>query len=122
LAHPLSLDRQIQTSVDLNLRIWRSEESKIGEHIWETRILKTDVKAILEQMTLEEKTALCTGANPWQTTAVERLGVPTMTVSDGPHGVRRIEKPGELMQKSLPATCFPTASALASSCSTTALL
>ena len=50
--------------------------------------MKTDVKAILEQMTLEEKAALCTGVNVWQTIAIERLGVPTMTVSDGPHGVR----------------------------------
>ena len=75
--------------------------------------MKTDVKAILEQMTLEEKAALCTGVNVWQTIAIERLGVPTMTVSDGPHGVRRVEKPDELMRESLPATCFPTASALA---------
>lgn len=75
--------------------------------------MTTDVKAIVEQMTLEEKAALCTGANPWQTVAVERLGVPVMTVSDGPHGVRRTEDLGGLMSESLPATCFPTASALA---------
>lgn len=75
--------------------------------------MKTDVKAILEQMTLEEKAALCTGANAWQTVAVERLGVPAMTVADGPHGVRRVRDVGALMSDSLPATCFPTASALA---------
>jgi beta-glucosidase len=75
--------------------------------------MRTDVKAIREQMTLEEKAALCTGANAWQTVAVERLGVPTMTVSDGPHGVRRVRDAGALMSDSLPATCFPTASALA---------
>ena len=75
--------------------------------------MKTDVKAILEQMTLEEKAALCTGANAWQTVAVDRLGLFAITVSDGPHGVRRVKDPNALMSGSLPATCFPTASALA---------
>jgi beta-glucosidase len=50
----------------------------------------TDLQSILEQMTLEEKAALCTGASAWTTTPVERLGVPEMLVSDGPHGVRRV--------------------------------
>jgi beta-glucosidase len=73
----------------------------------------SDVKTIIKQMTLEEKAALCTGLNAWQTVAIERLGVPAMTVADGPHGVRRVENPDEVMSESLPATCFPTASALA---------
>jgi beta-glucosidase len=76
-------------------------------------IVKVDVKNILKQMTLEEKAALCTGVNAWQTVAIERLGIPTMTVSDGPHGVRRVENPDVVMSGSLPATCFPTASTLA---------
>jgi beta-glucosidase len=75
--------------------------------------VETDIKAILEQMTLAEKAALCTGANAWQTVAVERLGIPSITVADGPHGVRRVKDTGALMSESLPATCFPTASALA---------
>lgn len=75
--------------------------------------METNVKAIVEQMTLEEKAALCTGANAWQTVAIERLGIPTMTVADGPHGVRRVENPDAPVSGSLPATCFPTASALA---------
>ena len=75
--------------------------------------MRTDVEAVLKQMTLKEKAALCTGANAWQTVAIERLGIPTMTVADGPHGVRRVEKLDVLMSPSLPATCFPTASALA---------
>ena len=49
-----------------------------------------DIRSIITQMTLEEKAALCTGASPWTTTPVERLGIPEMTVSDGPHGVRRV--------------------------------
>src|SRR5512140_3706731 len=65
-------------------------------------------------MTLEEKAALCTGASAWSTTPVERLGVPEMVVSDGPHGVRRVPDIHSMALKSLPATCFPTASCLAS--------
>ncbi len=75
----------------------------------------TDVRSIVQQMTLEEKAALCTGSTAWTTTAVERLGVPEMWVSDGPHGLRRLEKADELGSESLPATCFPTASSSASS-------
>lgn len=76
--------------------------------------MTTNIKSILAQMTLEEKAALCTGATPWTTTPVERLGVPEMIVSDGPHGVRRVPDVNEMAIKSLPATCFPTASCLAS--------
>jgi beta-glucosidase len=65
-------------------------------------------------MSLEEKAALCTGASPWTTTAVEHLGIPEMIMSDGPHGVRRVPEVNALAVKSLPATCFPTASCLAS--------
>jgi beta-glucosidase len=63
---------------------------------------------------LEEKAALCTGASAWTTMPVERLGVPEMIVSDGPHGVRRVPDVNSMMMTSLPATCFPTASCLAS--------
>ncbi len=72
------------------------------------------IQSIIEQMTLEEKAALCTGASWWSTTPVERLNVPEMIVSDGPHGVRRVPNVHEMAQESLPATCFPTASCLAS--------
>ena len=72
-----------------------------------------DIRSIVEQMTLEEKAALCTGASSWTTQAVERLGVPSIFVSDGPHGVRRVKDVNSLSDLSLPATCFPTASSLA---------
>ncbi len=75
----------------------------------------TDLNTLIAQMTLEEKAALCTGANSWATTPIERLGVPAMIVSDGPHGVRRVADLTTMTSKSLPATCFPTASGLASS-------
>ncbi|HAJ38870.1 MAG TPA: glycosyl hydrolase [Chloroflexi bacterium] len=64
-------------------------------------------------MTLEEKAALVTGATPWTTTPVARLGVPELFVSDGPHGVRRVEDVNTLGAQSIPATCFPTAALLA---------
>ncbi|HUM26786.1 MAG TPA: glycoside hydrolase family 3 C-terminal domain-containing protein [Anaerolineales bacterium] len=73
-----------------------------------------DIKSIISKMTLEEKAALCTGASNWSTTPVERLGIPEMIVSDGPHGVRRVADVRSMGQKSLPATCFPTASCTAS--------
>ncbi|MFN2284169.1 MAG: glycoside hydrolase family 3 C-terminal domain-containing protein, partial [Anaerolineae bacterium] len=73
----------------------------------------SDIESIIQQMTLGEKAALCTGEGPWTTTAIPRLDVPALVVSDGPHGVRHpidISKIGSL---SHPATCFPTASSLA---------
>jgi beta-glucosidase len=74
-----------------------------------------NIQSIISQMTLEEKAALCTGASAWTTTPVERLGIPEMIVSDGPHGVRRVPDVNSMAIESLPATCFPTASCLASS-------
>ncbi|GAB4485582.1 MAG: glycoside hydrolase family 3 C-terminal domain-containing protein [Anaerolineales bacterium] len=73
-----------------------------------------DIQSIISQMTLEEKAALCTGASAWTSTAIERLGVPEMIVSDGPHGVRRVPDVHAMGMESLPATCFPTASCTAS--------
>jgi beta-glucosidase len=76
--------------------------------------LMNKIQSLIAQMTLEEKAALCTGASSWTTTPVERLGIPEMIVSDGPHGVRRVPDVNSMAIESLPATCFPTASSLAS--------
>lgn len=73
-----------------------------------------NIQSIISQMTLEEKAALCIGASAWTTTPVERLGVPELIMSDGPHGVRRVPDINSMALESLPATCFPTASCLAS--------
>ncbi|MFN3333989.1 MAG: glycoside hydrolase family 3 N-terminal domain-containing protein, partial [Caldilinea sp.] len=73
-----------------------------------------DLSSIINQMTLEEKAALITGASAWTTTPVERLGIPELFVADGPHGVRRVPDIHALGAPSLPATCFPTAALLAS--------
>ncbi|HTP09457.1 MAG TPA: glycoside hydrolase family 3 C-terminal domain-containing protein [Anaerolineae bacterium] len=77
-----------------------------------------DIASIVAQMTLEEKAALCIGASHWTTTPIEHLGVPELIVSDGPHGVRRVPNVHEPAMQSLPATCFPTASCLASTWNT----
>lgn len=75
----------------------------------------TDIRSIISQMTLEEKAALCTGATAWTTTPLERLGVPELFVSDGPHGIRRVPDENSMAIGALPATCFPTASCTAAS-------
>ncbi len=73
-----------------------------------------NVEEMIKKMTIEEKAALCTGASAWTTTSIERLGLPEMIVSDGPHGVRHVTDENSLNAKSIPATCFPTASCTAS--------
>jgi beta-glucosidase len=76
-----------------------------------------DVDQVLSELTLAEKAALVSGADLWHTVAIERLGVPAIMCSDGPHGLRaQVEgfDHGGLLA-SVPATCFPTASAIASS-------
>ena len=75
-----------------------------------------DVEQVLSELTLAEKAALVSGADLWHTVAVERLGVPAIMCSDGPHGLRaQVEgyDHGGLLA-SVPATCFPPASAIAS--------
>ena len=70
-------------------------------------------KDILEQMTLEEKASLCDGADFWHLKAIGRLGLDTIMVCDGPHGLRKQDiehKNGSIgLGNSVPATCFPTA-------------
>src|SRR4051812_41637069 len=76
-----------------------------------------DIPALLQELTLAEKASLTSGSGFWYTAPVERLGIPKIMVSDGPHGLRA--QPGEGdhvgLGGSVPATCFPTASAVASS-------
>ena len=74
---------------------------------------KSDIKALIAEMTLEEKVSLLSGANAWSTVAVPRLGIPSVNLSDGPHGLRRCDGLG--WNESVPATCFPPAVLLACS-------
>ncbi|MBR5985350.1 MAG: glycoside hydrolase family 3 protein, partial [Clostridia bacterium] len=68
-----------------------------------------EISEIINQMTLEEKASLCSGADVWHTKAVERLGIPAIMVSDGPHGLRKQEKTADHLglNESISAVCFP---------------
>lgn len=72
---------------------------------------------IIDKMKLEEKAALLSGKGEWQTWEFERLGIPSMFCSDGPHGIRKQAGAGDHLglNPSLPATCFPTAATVANS-------
>jgi len=72
---------------------------------------------LIAQLSLEEKAALLSGENTWQTRAIPRLGIPSIWMSDGPHGVRKQTGSGDHLgiAASEPATCFPTAATLANS-------
>ena len=76
-----------------------------------------DVDTILSKMTLEQKAKLCSGADFWHTAAIEELGLPSVMVSDGPHGLRKQEEDADHLgvAESIKAICFPTASAMACS-------
>ncbi|PAK28030.1 glycosyl hydrolase [Streptomyces sp. alain-838] len=76
-----------------------------------------DPSATVAALTLEEKASLLCGHGGWQTAGVEREGVPSLVLTDGPHGVRRVRPDARefSFEASLPATCFPTAAALGSS-------
>jgi beta-glucosidase len=74
--------------------------------------VERDIKSLIAQMTLEEKASLCSGLDNWHTKPIERLGIPSIRMSDGPHGLRK-EVPNQ--QTSVPSTCFPTAVTTASS-------
>jgi beta-glucosidase len=66
-------------------------------------------------MTIEEKASLCSGKDIWGTRSIDRLNIPSLWVSDGPHGLRRAPATNKAgYGDQVPATCFPTASGLAS--------
>ncbi len=64
------------------------------------------VASLLGQLTLKEKVALLSGKDVWNTMPVERLGIPSVTMTDGPHGVRAANP--EVGRKPGPASAFPT--------------
>lgn len=76
-----------------------------------------DVKALVSQMTLEEKAGLCSGLDFWHTKPIERLGVPSVMVSDGPHGLRKQDQKADHLgaNDSIEAVCMPAACATAAS-------
>ncbi|MED0905883.1 glycoside hydrolase family 3 C-terminal domain-containing protein [Bacillus nitratireducens] len=78
--------------------------------------MKRDIKKIISQMTLEEKASLCSGLDFWNTKGIERLGIPSIMVTDGPHGLRKQAEGADHLgiYNSIPSTCFPSAVGLAS--------
>jgi len=76
-----------------------------------------NIAELVAELTLEEKASLCLGSDFWHTQGVDRLGIPAVMVCDGPHGLRKQPDEGDHVGigGSVPATCFPTASALGSS-------
>lgn len=79
--------------------------------------MKRDVKEIVREMTLEEKAGMCSGKDFWHLKGVERLGIPEVMVSDGPHGLRKQAAEADHLglNESIKAVCFPTACATACS-------
>ncbi len=65
------------------------------------------------ELTVAEQAALTSGRDAWHTTPVESAGIPALTVTDGPHGVRLQVSPRDML-RGQPATCFPPAVATAS--------
>ena len=73
------------------------------------------IKKLLSELTLEEKAGLCSGKDFWRTKPVERLGIPSIMVSDGPSGLRTQFDNGVDENDSRPAVSFPSGCATASS-------
>ena len=73
--------------------------------------MKRNIKELISQMTLEEKAGMCSGLDFWHLKGVERLGIPSVMVSDGPHGLRKQDEQADHLgiNDSIKAVCFPPA-------------
>lgn len=78
---------------------------------------KGKIRELVSQMRLEEKAGLCSGLDFWHTKGIERLGIPSEMVSDGPHGLRKQDDAADHLgiNDSIQAVCFPAGCATASS-------
>ena len=76
-----------------------------------------NVKELLSKLTLEEKAALLQGKTMWTTWNIPRLDLPSIFLSDGPHGLRKQAGAADNLglNESVPATCFPTSATMANS-------
>ena len=73
--------------------------------------MKRNLKELVNQMTLEEKAGMCSGLDFWHLKPVDRLGIPSVMVSDGPHGLRKQDDNADHLgiNESIRAVCFPPA-------------
>ena len=79
-------------------------------------VIVLDIEKVLSQMTAQEKAALVSGTDYMYTNPIPRLGVPSLSMADGPHGLRKQKSTSSLgVNEAEPATSFPTAVATASS-------
>ncbi|MFP4362507.1 MAG: glycoside hydrolase family 3 C-terminal domain-containing protein [Spirochaetia bacterium] len=78
---------------------------------------KTDIQSIISRMTLHQKAKFCSGKDFWNLEGFKDLGIPSIMITDGPHGLRKQIGPSDHagLNNSVPATCFPSAVTLASS-------
>ncbi|MDI6401118.1 glycoside hydrolase family 3 C-terminal domain-containing protein [Balneolaceae bacterium ANBcel3] len=79
-------------------------------------IKSLDIDAVLASMSLEEKASLCSGNSFWTTQNLDRAGIKSLLLTDGPHGLRKqSDFTGDFpdLHDSVPATCFPSAAGLA---------
>lgn len=92
--------------------IQQNSRKKIKESV-----MLENIKTLISEMTLEEKASLCSGGDFWHTKAVERLGIPAVMMTDGPHGLRKQDGESDHLgiNESIKAVCFPAACALAAS-------
>ncbi len=75
------------------------------------------INELVSKMTLEEKASLCSGLDFWHTKGIERLGIPSVMLADGPHGLRKQEDAADHLglNESIKAVCFPAGCAIAAS-------
>ena len=79
--------------------------------------MEKDIDILISKMTLEEKASLCSGLDMWKTKPVDRLGIPSITISDGPNGLRKLTKANDYLaaDAGIPSTCFPSGAFIACS-------
>ena len=74
--------------------------------------MKNRIEELRSKMTLEEKISMLAGTDLWHTRSIERLGIPALKMTDGPHGCRTISDDDPSYHYTLPATCYPTGVAM----------